>query len=84
MPMIPLAVDSGTLAVTSVISAAITFGFCKAIDVDSGVALAIAAAVGIGLYVIGVVPIGLLVVVGIAMGGVILKSLFGSGKPPSD
>lgn len=84
MPMVPLAVDSGTLALTSAISAAITFGFCKALDIGSGAALVVGAAVGVGLYAIGVIPIGLLAVVGIVMIGVIFKSLFKNEKPPSE
>ena len=83
MPMVPVNVDSSTVAVTSAISAAITFGFCVAMDLKPGVSLAIAAVVGIALYSFGVIPIGLLAVVGIAMAIAIFKKLFsGSGGPP--
>ncbi len=84
MPMIPVDVDSSTVAVTSAISAAVTFGFCVAMDLKPGVSLAIAAGVGIALYSFGVIPIGLLAVVGIAMAIAIFKKFFGSGggSPP--
>jgi len=82
MPMVPVPVDSSTLAITSAVSAAITFGFCRAMTITPGVSLAIAAVVGIGLYSIGVIPIGLLVVVGIVMVGAIFKSMSKSNKPP--
>ncbi len=81
MPMVPLPVDSSTLAITSVVSAVITFGFCAAMELKPGVSLAIAAVVGILLYSLGVIPIGLLVVVGIAMIAAIFKKLFGGGNP---
>lgn len=81
--MVALAVDSSTLVATSVVSAVITFGFCKAMDVATGAALVIAGIAGVALYAIGVIPIGLLAVVGLAMVGFIFKSLF-SQKPPSE
>lgn len=79
MPMVPVDVDSSTVAVTSVVSAIITFGFCLALELKPGVALAISAAVGIALYSFGVIPIGLLAVVGFAMIVTIFKKLFGGG-----
>jgi len=82
MPMVPVAVDSSTLLITSLVSAAITFGFCRAVDATPGVSAAIAAAVGIALYSIGVIPIGLLAVVGIAMVVGIVKAAFKSNRPP--
>ena len=82
MPMIPVEASSSTLALTSVVSAAITFGFCRALDVSAGAAVVISAVVGIGLYAIGVIPIGLLLVFGAGMIWVIVKSLFTEKKPP--
>jgi len=79
--MVPIDVDSSTVAITSVISAVITFGFCAAIELKPGVSLAIAAGVGIALYSFGVIPIGLLVVVGFVMVTTIFKKLFGGGGP---
>jgi len=79
--MVPIDVDSSTVAITSVISAVITFGFCAAIELKPGVSLAIAAGVGIALYSFGVIPIGLLVVVGFVMVTTIFKKLFGGGDP---
>ena len=80
MPMMPVDVDNSTVAITSVISAIITFGFCVAMDVKPGISLAIAIAAGIGLYSFGIIPIGLLAVVGFAMAAAILKKLFGGGN----
>ncbi len=77
MPMVPVDVDSSTVAITSVISAVITFGFCAAMEMGPGASLAIAAVVGLALYGFGVIPIGLLVVVGFAMIVTIFKKLFG-------
>lgn len=84
MPMVPVNVDSSTVAITSLISAAITFGFCAAMGLKPGIALAIAVGVGILLYSFGVIPIGLLVVVGFAMVVAIFKKLFGGGTPPRE
>ncbi len=81
MPMVPLPVDSSTVAITSVVSAAITFGFCAAMELKPGISLAIAAGAGILLYSLGVIPIGLLAVVGFAMVATIFKKLFGGGGP---
>ena len=81
MPMVPLPVDSSTVAITSVVSAAITFGFCAAMELKPGISLAIAAGAGILLYSLGVIPIGLLAVVGFAMVAAIFKKLFGGGGP---
>lgn len=81
MPMVPLPVDSSTVAITSVVSAVITFGFCAAMELKPGISLAIAAGVGILLYSLGVIPIGLLVVVGFAIVVTIFKKLFGGGGP---
>lgn len=80
MPMVPLPVDSSTVAITSVVSAVITFGFCAAMELKPGISLAIAAGVGILLYSLGVIPIGLLAVVGFAMVAAIFKKLFGGGS----
>lgn len=82
MPMIPVEVDSSTLIITSIISAAVTFGFCRAMDLSSGASIAIALVVGVVLYAIGVIPIGLLAVVGIAMLVGIVKAAFRSSRPP--
>lgn len=78
MPMIPVDVDSSTVAATSAISAAVTFGFCVAMDLRPGPSLAIATGVGIALYSFGIIPIGLLVAVGIAMTIAIFKKLVGN------
>lgn len=80
--MLPVEVDSSTLVITSIVSAAITFGFCRAMSVSSSGSVVIAAVVGIALYVIGVIPIGLLAVVGIAMLIGIVKAAFKSDVPP--
>jgi hypothetical protein len=45
MPMIPVHVDSYTLAITSVISGIITFGFCTVMALKPVVSLAIAVCV---------------------------------------
>ena len=82
MPMVPITVDNSTLLITSVVSAAITFGFCRAMEVSSGASFAIAGVVGVALYAIGVIPIGLLVVVGVAMLVGIARAAFKSNKPP--
>jgi len=82
MPMVPMNVDSSTVAVTSVISAVITFGFCATMELKPGVSLAIAIGVGIALYSFGVIPIGLLAVVGFAMVVAVLKKISGGSKPP--
>ena len=79
MPMVPVDVDSSTVAITSVISAVITFGFCATMEMSPGASLAIAAVVGLVLYGVGVIPIGLLAVVGFAMVVTISKKLFGGG-----
>ena len=80
MPMIPVHVDSSTLAITSVISGIITFGFCTVMALKPVVSLAIAVGVGIALYSFGVIPVGLLAVVGIAMVVAVFKKLFGGGS----
>ena len=68
MPMLPIDVDSSTLAATSIASAAVTFAFCTlALDVKAGPAAAIAGGVGFVLYLTGVIPIGLLLLVGAGM-----------------
>jgi len=79
MPVVPVDVDSSTVAITSVISAVITFGFCAAMELKPGTSLAIAVGVGILLYSLGVIPIGLLVVVGFAMIVAVFKKITGSG-----
>ena len=78
MPMVPVDVDSSTVAITSVLSAAITLGFCTAMELNLGVSIAIAAGVGIVLYSLGVMPIGLLVVIGFAMIVAIFKKYLNS------
>jgi len=81
--MIPVSVDSSTLAATSVVMSVITFGFCAAVGgLKPGVSLAIGAAVGIILYSLGIIPIGLLAIVGFAMIVGIFKTIFGDNKPP--
>lgn len=77
MPMIPVSVDSSTLATTSIVMSAITFGFCVAMGIKPGISIVIGAAVGIILYSIGIIPIGLLAVVGFAMIVGIFKTMFG-------
>lgn len=79
MPMMPVNVDNSTVAITSVISGLITFGFCAAQGLKPAVSLAIATAVGITLYSFGVIPIGVIAVVGFAMVVTIVKKLFGGG-----
>ena len=36
MPMVPIDVDSSTVAITAVISSVVTFGFCTAIELNPG------------------------------------------------
>lgn len=81
MPMVPVNVDSSTVAITSVVSAVITFGFCAAMGLKPGISLAIAIGVGIALFSFGVIPVGLLAVVGFGMVIAIFKKLFGSNNP---
>lgn len=85
MPMVPVNVDSSTLAATSVLSGAITFVFCTvAMETRAGVAAGIALAVGALLYLTGIIPIGLLLVVGAGMVVAIGKKLvFSSNTEPS-
>lgn len=80
MPIVPVNVDNSTVAITSVISAIIVFGFCAAMELTPGTSLAIAVGVGVVLYSFGVIPIELLAVVGFTMVVTILKKLFGSGR----
>jgi len=80
MPMVPMDVDSSTVAITSVISAIITFGFCMAMELKPGVSLAVAVGVGLVLYGLDIIPIGLLVVIGFAMIIAIFKKLTRSGN----
>jgi hypothetical protein len=80
--MIPVSVDSSTVAATSAVMSVVTFGFCAAMGVKPGIALVIGVVVGIILYNLGVIPIGLLAVVGIAMVVGIFKAMFGGKKPP--
>lgn len=82
MPMIHADIDSSTLAVTSMVMAAITVGFCKSMDVSLGTSIIIGAVVGVVLYAIGVIPIGLLVVAGIGMVIGIVKTAMKSSNPP--
>ncbi len=79
MPTIPVNVDSSTVAITSVISAVITLGFCATMEMSPGISLAVAVVVGLALYGFGVIPIGLLAIVGFAMIVTIFKKLFGGG-----
>jgi len=68
MPVVPMNIDSSTVAVTSMITAAITFFFgTTVLQLKPSVALAIAIVVGFTVNAIGVIPIGLLIVVGILM-----------------
>ena len=83
MPMIQAPINSSTLALTSVLSAVITYAFCRSNEIPSGASAIIASVVGIALYVIGVIPIGLLVIVGIGILLAIAKSLYKS-KPPGE
>ena len=80
--MIHADIDSSTLAVTSMVMAAITVVFCKSMDVSLGTSIIIGAVVGIVLYAIGVIPIGLLVVAGIGMVIGIVKTAMKSSTPP--
>jgi hypothetical protein len=80
--MIHADIDSSTLAVTSMIMAAITVGFCKSMDVTLGTSIVIGAVVGVVLYAIGVIPIGLLVAAGIGMVIGIVKTAMKSSNPP--
>ena len=82
MPMIHANIDSSTIAVASMIMAAITGGFCKSMDVSLGTSIIIGAVVGVVLYAIGVIPIGLLVVAGIGMVIGIVKTAMKSSNPP--
>ena len=84
MPMVPVDVDNSTVAITSIVSAVITFGFCATNGVKPGISLVIAAVAGIALSSFGVIPIGILAVVGFAMVVGIFKAMFkgGSGNPP--
>lgn len=83
MPMIHADIDSSTIAVTSIIMAAITVGFCRSMEVSLITSFVIGAVVGIVLYMIGVIPIGLLVVVGVGMVIGIVKAAMKSGIPPN-
>ena len=83
MPMIHADIDSSTSAVTSIIMAAITVGFCRSMEVSLITSFVIGAVVGIVLYMIGVIPIGLLVVVGVGMVIGIVKAAMKSGIPPN-
>lgn len=90
MPMVPLNVDSSTLAVTSVLSAAVTFVFCTvSMEAKPGVASGIAITVGALLYLTGIIPIGLLLLVGVGMAIAIGRKLLSPGDtepldaPPS-
>ena len=83
MPMIHAPIDSSTLALTSVLSAVITYAFCRSNEISSGASAIIASVIGVALYAIGVIPIGLLVIVGIGMLLAVAKSMFKS-KPPGE
>jgi hypothetical protein len=81
MPMLQVNVDSSTLAVTSVLSGAITFVFCIiAMEAKPIVAAGIALAVGTLLYVTGIIPLGLLLIVGVGMAVGIAKKLMSSSN----
>lgn len=84
MPVVHMPIDNSTLVATSAVMSVITFGFCAAMGIKPGIALLIGAIVGIVLYSLGIVPIGLLAVVGFAMIVAIFKTIFGSGKAPSE
>jgi hypothetical protein len=90
MPMVPLDADPSTLALTSVLSAAVTFAFCTvSMDAKPGVASGIAITVGLLLYLTGIIPIGLLLLVGVGMAIAIGKKFLSpsdtvpSNAPPS-
>lgn len=75
MPMVPMNIDSSTVAVTSTITAVITFFFATTVgQIKPATALALAVIVGLILYAIGVIPIGLLFIVGISMIVAIFKT----------
>ena len=83
MPMIPVQVETSTVAITSVVSAAIAFGACRAMDLKPGISLAIAVGVGIVLFSIGIIPIGLLAVVAIGIGITLFKVMIKGSTPES-
>lgn len=76
MPMIPMSVDSSTVAITSTITAAITFFFATIVGgIKPAPALVIAVVAGVVLYSFGVIPIGLLLVAGVVMIGAIFNTV---------
>lgn len=82
MPMIPVNVDSSTVAATSIVTSVITFFFATAVvQIKPTIALFLAAIVGLILYSTGVIPIGLLLVVGIAMIAAILNATTSAVTP---
>jgi len=76
MPVVPMSIDSSTVAVTSIITSAIIFLFgTTVLQLKPSIALAIAIVVGVTLYAIGVIPIGLLIVVGILLSVAIFRTI---------
>jgi len=74
--MVPMNVDSSTVAATSIITAVITFFFATTVgQIKPAAALALAVIAGLILYLIGVIPIGLLFVVGVSMIVAIFKTI---------
>ena len=88
MPMVPMDIDNSTVAVTSMITAVITFFFATTVgQIKPAAALALAVIIGFILYAIGVIPIGLLFVAGISMIVAIFKttaSTLTSSEPNSE
>lgn len=80
---VPVHVDHSTLVVTSIASAAVAWGVCRAISLTQEVSLAIALVVGGVLYASGVIPIGLLVVIGVAAVAAVFKWMFVGGQAKS-
>jgi TPR repeat protein len=80
--MVPMNVDSSTVAATSIITAVITFFFATSVGkIKPAASLALAVVVGIILNAIGVIPIGLLLVVGLSMIVAIFKAITSSPAP---
>lgn len=76
MPIVSMHIEGSTLAVTSAVSAAITFGFCVSAGGMKPVAsIGVAIAVGLFLYTVGVIPVGIILAVGFAMVVAIFKSV---------
>jgi hypothetical protein len=74
--MVPMNVDSSTIAVASAASATVTFAFCTLVmEIRAGHALIISAAIGFILFSMGIIPIGAFVLIGGGMIFAIIKTM---------